>query len=186
MYGYILIILMSHVLCFDQNRRRFGFDGPFVPPSRLGCRQIGSRLKVCTFPSRKQKHEHLVQIYTPPFFIDTLPSSTNRLYVWIHIDDIDVTHAVLWSKSAQIRFWRTVCTPLMFRVSSDREQIKSMHFSEQKAETRTPSTNLHPSIFYRYCDFFDQTPLCMDPYWWYWCHTCFALIKIGADSDLGF
>ena len=31
MYGSILMILMSHMLCFDQNRRRFGFDGPFVP-----------------------------------------------------------------------------------------------------------------------------------------------------------
>ena len=83
------------MLCFGQNRRRFGFDGTFVPPSRLGCREIGSRLKVCTFLSRKQKHEHLVQIYTPQFFIDTLPSSTKRLYVWIYIDGIDVTHALL-------------------------------------------------------------------------------------------
>ena len=45
--------------------------------------------------SRKQKHEHLVQIYTPQFFIDTLTSSTKRLYVWIYIDDIDVTRALL-------------------------------------------------------------------------------------------
>ena len=39
--------------------------------------------------------EHLVQIYTPQVFIDTLPSSTKRLYVWIYIDGIDVTHALL-------------------------------------------------------------------------------------------
>jgi hypothetical protein len=30
MYGFILMILMSRMLCFGQNRRRFGFDGPFV------------------------------------------------------------------------------------------------------------------------------------------------------------
>ena len=30
------MVLMSHVLCFDQNRRRFGFDGQFVPPQCLG------------------------------------------------------------------------------------------------------------------------------------------------------
>ena len=55
MYGFILMILMSHVLCFDQNRRRFGFDGLF-DRSRLGCRQI-EQIKVCTFLSRKRKHE---------------------------------------------------------------------------------------------------------------------------------
>ena len=54
--------------------------------------------------------EHLLQIYTPQFFIDTLTSLTKRLYVWIHMDGIDVTHALLWSKSAQIRIWRTVWT----------------------------------------------------------------------------
>ena len=39
--------------------------------------------------------EHLLQIYTPQFFIDTLPSSTKRFCVWIYIDGIDVTHEPL-------------------------------------------------------------------------------------------
>ena len=54
--------------------------------------------------TKAAESEHLLQIYTPQFFIDTLTSSTKSLYVWIYIDDIDVTHALLWSKSAQIRF----------------------------------------------------------------------------------
>ena len=50
-----------------------------------------------------QKSEHLIQIYTLRFFFDVRISSIKQHYHSIGMDVIDVTYALIRSKTAHIR-----------------------------------------------------------------------------------
>jgi len=59
---------------------------------------------LCSFCSSFcSQTEHLIQIYTLRFFIDFLISSIKQLYQSIRMDVIDVTYALIRSKTANIR-----------------------------------------------------------------------------------